>query len=61
VIGEVTEERLATVRKATVIVEQELANTRAFQYFAVLLTDQATAFATTGAVRRYSRRALHRE
>jgi len=42
VIGEVTEERLATVRKATVIVEQELANTRAFQYFAVLLTDQAT-------------------
>jgi len=42
VVGEVTEERLATVRAATAIVEQELADTGAFQYFAVLLNDCAT-------------------
>jgi len=42
IVGEVTEERLATVRAATAIVEQELADTGAFQYFAVLLNDCAT-------------------
>lgn len=42
IIGEVTEEKLALVRKATAIVEQELKNTSAFQYFAVLLNDCAT-------------------
>ena len=42
VIGEVTEERLATVRAATVIVEEELAATGAFQYLAALLSDRAT-------------------
>ncbi len=42
IVGEVTEERLATVRAATSIVEEELGNTGAFQYFAVLLNDCAT-------------------
>lgn len=42
IVGEVTEERLATVRQATVVVEEELAQTRAFQYMAILLSDRAT-------------------
>jgi GMP synthase (glutamine-hydrolysing) len=42
IVGEVTEERLATVRAATGIVEGELGDTGAFQYFAVLLGDYAT-------------------
>jgi GMP synthase (glutamine-hydrolysing) len=42
IVGEVTEERLATLREATAIVEEELAGTKAFQYFAVLLNDRAT-------------------
>lgn len=42
IVGEVTPERLATVRAATSIVEEELADTRAFQYLAVLLEDKAT-------------------
>jgi GMP synthase (glutamine-hydrolysing) len=41
-VGEVTEARLATVRQATAIVEEELQNTGAFQYLAVLLNDCAT-------------------
>jgi len=42
IVGEVTPERLATVRAATVVVEEELAETKAFQYMAVLLSDKAT-------------------
>lgn len=42
IVGEVTEEKLAIVRQATGIVEEELKNTGAFQYFAVLLNDKAT-------------------
>lgn len=42
IVGEVTPERLATVRAATAIVEEELANSGAFQYLAVLLEDRAT-------------------
>jgi GMP synthase (glutamine-hydrolysing) len=42
IVGEVTEERLATVRAATAIVEEELADTGVFQYMAVLLGDKAT-------------------
>lgn len=42
VVGEVTEARLDLVRAATVVVEEELASTEAFQYFAVLLEDKAT-------------------
>jgi len=42
IVGEVTRERLATVRAATAIVEEELGDTGAFQYFAVLLSDRAT-------------------
>jgi GMP synthase (glutamine-hydrolysing) len=42
IVGEVTRERLTTVRKATAIVEEELADVKAFQYFAVLLNDRAT-------------------
>lgn len=36
VIGEITPEKVELVRKATTIVEQELADTEAFLYFAVL-------------------------
>ncbi len=42
IVGEVTAERLATVRAATRIVEEQLASTGAFQYLAVLLNDRAT-------------------
>ncbi len=42
IVGEVTPERLATVRAATVVVEEELAGANAFQYLAVLLQDKAT-------------------
>ncbi len=42
IVGEVTEERLATVRAATAIVEEELAQSSMFQYLAVLLGDKAT-------------------
>ena len=42
IVGEVTEERLDTVRAATAIVEEELADSDAFQYLAVLLNDMAT-------------------
>jgi len=42
IVGEVTEAKLATVRKATAVVEEELQNTGAFQYLAVLLNDYAT-------------------
>ncbi len=42
IVGEVNEERLDTVRKATTIVEEELADSGAFQYMAVLLNDYAT-------------------
>jgi len=42
IVGEVTEQRLATVRAATTIVEEELADSGAFQYLAVLLNDYAT-------------------
>jgi GMP synthase (glutamine-hydrolysing) len=42
IVGEVTEARLATVRAATAIVEEELASSGAFQYLAVLLNDYAT-------------------
>jgi GMP synthase (glutamine-hydrolysing) len=42
IVGEVTAEKVATVRKATAIVEEELKDTGAFQYLAVLLNDYAT-------------------
>ena len=42
IVGEVTPERLEVIRKATAIVEKELAETGAFQYMAVLLSDYAT-------------------
>ncbi|MHC4574939.1 MAG: GMP synthase (glutamine-hydrolyzing) [Planctomycetota bacterium] len=42
IVGEVTPERLQTVRTATAIVEEELADSGAFQYLAVLLNDRAT-------------------
>jgi GMP synthase (glutamine-hydrolysing) len=42
VIGEVTPERIATVRKATAIVERLLAGTKAFQYMAILHADRVT-------------------
>ncbi len=42
VIGEVTPERIETVRKATVIVERMLKDTGAFQYMAILHEDRVT-------------------
>lgn len=42
IVGEVTEERLDTVRAATAIVEEELCDSGAFQYMAILLNDRAT-------------------
>ena len=42
VIGEVTRERVAAVRKATAIVEDELKASGAFQYLAVLHEDRVT-------------------
>jgi GMP synthase (glutamine-hydrolysing) len=42
VIGEATPERIKVVRKATKIVEEELANSGAFQYLAILHKDKVT-------------------
>ena len=42
VVGEITKDRLDTVRAATAIVEEVLGDTGAFQYLAVLLNDRAT-------------------
>jgi len=42
IIGEVTEDRLNTVRKATMIVERSLCGTGAFQYMAILHNDRVT-------------------
>jgi GMP synthase (glutamine-hydrolysing) len=42
VIGEATPERIALVRKATVVVERELAGIEAFQYMAILHEDRVT-------------------
>ncbi|MCX7994431.1 MAG: glutamine-hydrolyzing GMP synthase [candidate division WOR-3 bacterium] len=42
VVGEVTPQRVSIVRRATLIVEQELKNLKPFQAFAVLLSDRAT-------------------
>jgi GMP synthase (glutamine-hydrolysing) len=42
VIGEVTRERIATVRKATTVVERLLKGTKAFQYLAILHEDRVT-------------------
>ena len=42
VIGEVTPERVDTVRKATVIVEKHLQHSGAFQYLAILHLDRVT-------------------
>jgi len=42
VIGEVTPERIETVRKATVVVERLLKDTGAFQYMAILHEDHVT-------------------
>jgi len=42
VIGEVTPERVDVIRKATKIVEEELATSNAFQYLAILHQDRVT-------------------
>jgi GMP synthase (glutamine-hydrolysing) len=42
IIGEATPERIETVRKATVIVENMLQNTGAFQFMAILHEDRVT-------------------
>ncbi len=48
VIGEVTPENIDTVRKATVIVEEGLANSGAFQYMAILHKDRVTGIRDGG-------------
>jgi len=42
VIGEVTSEKIKTIRQATDIVEKELEDTNAFQYMAILHNDRVT-------------------
>lgn len=42
VLGEVTPERVAIVRKATQVVEEETGEVKSFQSFAVLLSDRCT-------------------
>ena len=42
VVGPVTREKIALVRKAQIIVEQELSGTKAFQYMAILHEDKVT-------------------
>jgi len=42
IIGEVTSEKISIIRNATSIVEKELKNSGAFQYFPVLMDDKAT-------------------
>jgi len=42
VIGEATRERIALVRQATAITEEALADTKAFQYMAILHEDRVT-------------------
>jgi GMP synthase (glutamine-hydrolysing) len=42
IIGEVTQERVSLVKRATKIVEEELQNTLAFQYMAILHEDRVT-------------------
>ncbi|MBM3254112.1 MAG: ExsB family transcriptional regulator, partial [Candidatus Omnitrophica bacterium] len=42
VIGEATRERIALVRKATSILEEELVSVKAFQYMAILHNDRVT-------------------
>ena len=42
IIGEVTPERVRTVKAATTIVEQELSHSGAFQYLAILHEDRVT-------------------
>jgi GMP synthase (glutamine-hydrolysing) len=42
IIGEVTQERVSLVKKATKIVEEELQDTQAFQYMAILHEDKVT-------------------
>jgi GMP synthase (glutamine-hydrolysing) len=42
IIGEVTEERVSLVKKATTIVEEELKDIEAFQYMAILHQDRVT-------------------
>ncbi|MGI5927890.1 MAG: ExsB family transcriptional regulator, partial [Thermacetogeniaceae bacterium] len=42
VIGEATPERIATVRRATAVVERILAGSGAFQYLAILHEDRVT-------------------
>ncbi|MEM2145743.1 MAG: glutamine-hydrolyzing GMP synthase [Candidatus Jordarchaeaceae archaeon] len=42
VVGEITPEKIETVRKATKIVEEEIEGLPSFQAFAVLLNDKAT-------------------
>jgi GMP synthase (glutamine-hydrolysing) len=47
-LGEVTPERIAVVRQAVKIVEEETAGIKAFQCFAALLKDQATGVKSDG-------------
>ncbi|NVM05085.1 MAG: glutamine-hydrolyzing GMP synthase subunit GuaA [Candidatus Helarchaeota archaeon] len=47
-LGEITPEKIRTVRKASLIVEEETKNIASFQAFAVLLNDKATGVTKDG-------------
>lgn len=48
IVGEITPEKIETVRKATKIVEEEIEDLPSFQAFAVLLNDKATGINEKG-------------
>ncbi len=48
VLGEVTPERIETIRRVTAIVEEETAETPCFQSFAILMQDRATGVDAQG-------------
>jgi len=58
VIGEVTQERIETVRKATVVVERLLKGMVAFQYMAILHEDRVTGMCDGKRIRSTDRGAL---
>lgn len=47
IVGEVTREKVAVIRKITAFVEKEMVWTRAFQYFPILVTDMVPNYNRT--------------
>jgi GMP synthase (glutamine-hydrolysing) len=59
VVGEIMVDKLETVRKATAIVESELAKLKPSQYFAVILDDEASEEAKTARLQETAARLLN--